>query len=168
MNQLSPLRARLVSLYRTVDEDNSRSSLSPIGWRRGKKYINRDLTSMRRRPADEKMELTTTNAMSYVNPTKDRLSPLKLKQTYTKTRRRHVERFPPIPFGFNSKPAKLSLDHSPAPKRPESGGIGDFTDTLRYWGGTSVSPTIKTYNRKRDFMVRWEAQANSKGTIRPF
>jgi hypothetical protein len=114
------------------------------------------------------MELITTNAMSYVNPTNEWLSPLKPELTFAKTRRRLVERFPPIPFGFKPKPADSSLDHSPTPKRPESRSIGDFIDTLRFWGGVSVSPTMKLYNRKQDFIVRWEAQANSKGTIRPF
>mmetsp|Transcript_9875 Transcript_9875/g.19574 ORF Transcript_9875/g.19574 Transcript_9875/m.19574 type:complete len:170 (-) Transcript_9875:27-536(-) len=169
MEQLSPLRTKLVSLYGPCETSGSaaKTYLSPCRWEpTGWKYIKHDLTPVRKRK-EEKMELVTTNSTYYVDHTKEQTPNSRHHLANSRTRRKAKERFPPIPFGFTGKTADFTLSRQ-VKFRPNTSNTGDFTDALNYWAGRPVSPCTKAFNRKCDFTTRWEDQVLSHGTVRRF
>lgn len=169
MEHLSPLKTRLISLYGPCESSGPKPPmyLSPCRWEpTGWKYTKHDVSPLRKHDG-EKMETVTTNATFYVNHSKTSSISKRQEIAHTKLRKKVRDRFPPIPVDISTKTADFTLNRT-SPKRPQSSNLRDFTDTLAYWAGRSVSPAANAYNRKSNFTTRWEDQVLSKGTIRRF
>lgn len=156
MDRLSPLRTKLVSLYGSYEVcKGTIPSMSPCRWEpSGWRYIKHS-TPLKVRLEDVKTLQVTTPAINLPS------TPAKLATSHIRHRRRVRAQNPPITAQYKKERLSLTSAGVTLPR-------GDFTDTVTFWAGRSVSPMAKTYNRKRNFITRWEDQALSKGTVRPF
>jgi hypothetical protein len=170
MAQLSPLRTKLEFLYGPCQQTTTRNftSLSPCRWQpRGWKYVQHDLLPSRR-PKRVRTLMTTTNQEFFVDPSMRRKAIAKLSLSSKKHHKKRKESFPANPLSALSRTVDLSVPKQAARRPGTCLEQGELSQTLSFWAGVTLSPTIKSFNRRRDSVTNWEEQVISRGVVRRY
>jgi hypothetical protein len=114
------------------------------------------------------MDTTTMNSTFYVDHSQKPRLFTRQDSKAIRTRRKLIERFPPLPFGSQVKAVEFSTSRKNQLRPLTSAVEEDSFASISCWAGEARSPKSRPFNRKRDFISKWEGQVLSSGTVRPF